>query len=179
MPRKTDMKSFAVLILCCLLAGSVLACSKGPVGVEETAVFVDPNAVKGGAYGDLFFSADGFDFGIYDPMQDLLDHVSSNTTFSGQSCAFDGDDIYYFFNGFEVMANVIDGTERITAITVDDDTVKTPDGLYIGMPEAELAAILDTTPDVGGIYVTVDGTAQRNVTVQDGFVRAIAYVPAG
>lgn len=161
-----------------LLLALSAACAKSPAGVEETAVFVDPNAVRGGEYGNLFFSADDYQFGIYDSMQDLLDRIPPNTTFSGQSCAFDGDDIYYFFNGFEVMANVIDGSERITAITVDDDTVKTPDGLYIGMPESEAASIIGTAPQTGGIYITVDGTAQRNVTVQDGTVRSIAYVPA-
>ena len=163
----------AMLLLCAAGCGK-----KASAGVEETAVFMNPNAVKEGAYGALYFEADGYRFGIYDPMADLLMHVAPNTTFTGESCAVDGEDLYYFFNGFEVLANVIDGAERVTAITVTDDTVKTPDGLYIGMSETELTQITGQTPGVGGILTTADGTAERNITVQDGEVKAITYVPA-
>lgn len=171
------MKRILAALLSIVILSLVVACSKAPVGVEESAVFVDPNAVKAHAYGNLYFSAEGFDFGIYDPIEDVTTHIAPNTTYAGQSCAFDGDDIYYFFNGFEVMANVIDGAERVTAITLTDDTVRTPDGLYIGMPEAELTNITGLAPDTAGLHTMTDGTAQRNVTVQDGTVRSIAYVP--
>ncbi len=171
------MKKTLTAVLCILIFMLAAACSKAPAGVEETAVFVDPNAVKAHAYGNLYFSAEGFSFGIYDPIEDVTAHITPNTTYAGQSCAFDGDDIYYFFNGFEVMANVIDGGERVTAITLTDDTVQTPDGLYIGMPEAELTGITGKSPDPAGLHTMTDGTAQRNVTVQDGTVRSIAYVP--
>lgn len=166
-----------LLAALCILMMTAAACSKAPAGVEESAVFVDPNAVKAHAYGDLYFCANGFDFGIYDPIEEVTAHIEPNTTYAGQSCAFDGDDIYYFFNGFEVMANVIDGAERVTAITLTDDTVRTPDGLYIGMTEAELTEKTGKSPDSAGLHTSTDGTAQRNVTVQDGTVRAIAYVP--
>lgn len=171
------MKRIAAGILCILILALIPACAKAPAGVEESAVFVDPNAVKAHAYGNLYFSAEGFDFGIYDPIEDVTARIAPNTTYTGQSCAFDGDDIYYFFNGFEVMANVIDGAERVTAITLTDDTVRTPDGLYIGMTEAELTEKTGASPDSAGLHTTTDGTAQRNVTVQDGTVRSIAYVP--
>lgn len=171
------MKKLGIMLICCFLIAS-MACAKTPAGVAESAVFVDPNAVKAHAYGNLFFTAEGFRFGIYDPVQDLLDRMEPNTTFAETSCAFEGNDNYYFFNGFEVMANDIDGAERITAVTINDDTVKTPDGLYIGMPETELENLTGMQPDAGGLLIQTDGTAQRNITVQDGIVRAIAYVPA-
>ena len=171
------MRRIAILLAILVLACATVAC-KGPSGVEESAVFVNPNAVKEKAYGALYFSANGFDFGIYDRMEDVLSKVPANTTFTGESCAFDGDDIYYFFNGFEVMANVIDGAERVTAVTITDDTVKTPQGLYIGMPEAEMESVLHTPVGIGGMCVVTDGTAQLHVTVQDGTVRAIAFVRA-
>ncbi|MBR0376662.1 MAG: hypothetical protein IJH59_08880, partial [Firmicutes bacterium] len=105
-------KGLAIIFCVLLLAACAAPQSAGQKGVEETAVFVNPNAVKAGAYGALYFEANGYRFGIYDKMEDVLAHVPSNTTFTGESCAFEGDDIYYFFNGFEIMANVIDGAER-------------------------------------------------------------------
>lgn len=175
-----NMKKIGIIVAAAILLIACTACSAktGAKGVEESAVFVDPNAVKAGAYGDLYFEAEGFRFGIYDPIEDVLAHIASNTTFTGESCAFEGEDIFYFFNGFEIMANQIDGKERITGITVTDDTVKTPDGIYIGMAEEEVKAITKAEPEIGGIYVTVDGTAQRNITVQDGVVSAIGYAAA-
>lgn len=174
-----NMKKTGIIIAAAIILVLFAACAKtGTAGVEESAVFVDPNAVKEGAYGNLYFEAEGFRFGIYDPMETVLEHVPSNTTFTGESCAFEGEDLFYFFNGFEVMANQIDGKERVTGITVTDDTVKTPDGIYIGMPEEQLREIIGKEPDIGGIYVTIDGTAQRNVTVQDGTVAAIGYAAA-
>ena len=172
------MKKSLAILFCVLLLTAACAApqSAGQKGVEESAVFVNPNAVKEGAYGALYFEANGYRFGIYDKMEDVLKNVPSNTTFTGESCAFEGEDIYYFFNGFEIMANVIDGAERVTAITIVDDTVKTPSGLYIGMTEDDAKAILNVAPGASGIYTLVDGTAQLNVTVQDGTVRAIAYI---
>lgn len=172
-------KGLAIIFCVLLLAACAAPQSAGQKGVEETAVFVNPNAVKAGAYGALYFEANGYRFGIYDKMEDVLAHVPSNTTFTGESCAFEGDDIYYFFNGFEIMANVIDGAERVTAITIVNDTVKTPSGLFIGMAEDDARAILNVAPGASGIYTVVDGTAQLNVTVQDGTVRAISYIAAG
>ncbi len=46
------------------------------------------------------------------------------------------------------------------------------------MREDDAKAILGGSMEAGGVYTARDGTAQRNVTVQDGTVRAIAYMPA-
>ncbi len=93
------MKRILAAVFSIVILSLVAACSKAPTGVEESAVFVDPNAVKAHAYGNLYFSAEGFDFGIYDPIEDVTAHIAPNTTYAGKSCAFDGDDIYYFLTG--------------------------------------------------------------------------------
>ena len=46
------------------------------------------------------------------------------------------------------------------------------------MTEDDARAILNVAPGASGIYTVVDGTAQLNVTVQDGTVRAISYIAA-
>ena len=167
------MKKTVLILLTILL---LVACTAS--GTSNTVVFVDPNAVQAGAYGSLGFRANEYQFGIYDPTKEVFEHITSSGTFADVSCAFEGEDTYYFFNGFEIMANVIDGEERVTAINLLDDTVKTPDGLYIGMSAAELNSILGTSLIEDGLHTEIDGTAQRNITVVDGTVRAISYLPA-
>ena len=166
------MKRFGMILAALLL---LVGCA-GPAR-NASAVFVDPNAVQAGAYGDLYFTANGYSFGIYDPIDEVLKHLVPNGTFAEASCAYEGEDVRYFFGGFEVMTNEIDGAVRVTAIDIMEDTVKTPDGLYIGMSEAALCDVLGV-PMGDGLYRTVDGTAQRTVTVVDGTVRAISYLPA-
>ncbi|MBR0081418.1 MAG: hypothetical protein IJP98_01615 [Clostridia bacterium] len=171
------MKRFGILVLVLLL--TAIGCAQPASAPQNgTVVFVDPNAVKAGAYGDLYFTSKGYSFGIYDPTSEIFAHLTANNSFAEQSCAFDGEDVYYFFSGFEIMANVIDGEERVTAINIVDDTVMTPDGLYIGMPEADLCEALHCEIDDSGLYLAKDGTALRTVTVTDGTVRAISYLPA-
>ncbi len=44
-------------------------------------------------------------------------------SFEADSCAYIGKDLFYWYPGFELTVNEVDGVDRITAITVADDTV--------------------------------------------------------
>ena len=141
------------------------------------AVFVDPNAVQGGGYGELYFEANGVRFGIFDEAEPVLSALPApRSTFTGETCAFDSRDEYYRFSGFELMTNEIDGVARITAITLADDTVKTPQGLYIGMPEPDAKEAFLTLSEHD--WQLTDGTAQLSVIVRDGVIASIVYTPS-
>lgn len=47
-------------------------------------------------------------------------------TFEADSCAYQGKDVYYKYNGFELTVNTPDDIPVITAITVVDDTIRVP-----------------------------------------------------
>ena len=169
------MKRTAILLLALLLLLS-FGCRTDEQD-DPNAVFVDPNAVRGGEYGELYFEANGARFGIYDETEQVLSALPAyRSTFTGQSCAFETEDVSYFFAGFEITTNEIDGTSRVTAIRLDDDTVKTPQGLYIGMPEADAAAAFPALSDAE--WNLVDGTALLSVTIVDGAVYGVTYTPA-
>ena len=141
------------------------------------AVFVDPNAVQGGGYGELYFEANGVRFGIFDEAEPVLSALPApRSTFTGETCAFDSRDEYYRFSGFELMTNEIDGVARITAITLADDTVKTPQGLYIGMPEPDAKEAFPALSEHD--WQLTDGTAQLSVVIRDGAVASIIYTPS-
>lgn len=164
-------------ILCITAALLLLALGCGGQADDPNAVFIDPNAVRGGEYGELYFESDGVRFGIYDETEAVINALPPyRSTFVGQSCAFEGEDVVYFFTGFQITANDVDGTSRVTAITVADDRVKTPQGLYIGMSEADAAAAFPALSAAD--WNLADGTALLSVTFADGVVYGITYTPA-
>ncbi len=72
-------------------------------------------------------------------------------SFEADSCAYIGKDLFYYYPGFELTVNEVEGVNRITVITVADDTVTIPQGLRIYDDEEKLLSILGGT-DEDGIY---------------------------
>ena len=162
------MKRIAYLLLAALL---LCACAG-----TENAVFIDPNAVQGGGYGALYFEVNGMRFGIYDEADAVIEALPEcRSTFVGETCAFESRDVYYIYDGFQMMVNEIDGTNRITAITAKNDTVNTPQGLYIGMKAEDAAAAFPKL--AAEDWVLIDGTAQLSVVILDGVIAEIIYTP--
>jgi len=171
------MKRAAILMLAVILLAALGCGGTNESTDDPNVVFVDPNAVRGGEYGDLYFEANGVRFGIYDEAETVLSALPAyRSTFTGETCAFDTADVYYYYAGFQILTNEIDGVSRITAIAIADDTIKTPQGLYIGMTEADAAEAFPALRDAG--WNLTDGSAKLTVTFVDGMVTGIAYSPS-
>lgn len=167
-----------ILLLTAMLMLFALGCGKTNGAADDpNVVFVDPNAVRGGEYGDLYFEANGVRFGIFDEAEAVLSALPGETgSLTRESCAFDHADVSHFFPSFQITTNEIDGVDRITAIQIKDDLIKTPQGLYIGMSEADAAAAFPALSEAE--WNLIDGTALLSVTILDGVVAAISYTPA-
>ena len=77
-------------------------------------------------------------------------------TFEADSCAYIGKDIFYYYPGFELTVNEVEGTNRITALAVVDDTVITPQGLRIRDEEEKLLSLLGGAEE-NGVYTYHSG----------------------
>lgn len=97
--------------------------------------------------------------------------------FEADSCAYVGKDIFYAYPGVQLTVNEVEGVERITVITVADDTVTTPQGLRIYDEEEKLLDTLGGV-DEGGVYTYVSGQTELVIQVKEAFdgVRRIAYI---
>ena len=96
-------------------------------------------------------------------------------SFEADSCAYIGKDLFYYYPGFELTVNEVEGVDRITAITVADDTVTTPQGLRIYDDEEKLLDVLGGTEE-NGVYTYESGKTILLIQVkaaEDG-VRRIA-----
>ena len=103
-------------------------------------------------------------------------------SFEADSCAYIGKDLFYYYPGFELTVNEVEGVDRITAITVADDTVTTPQGLRIYDDEEKLLDVLGGTEE-NGVYTYRSGSILLLVRVKeaDGDARrvsSIEYRPA-
>ena len=101
-----------------------------------------------------------------------------DSTFESNSCAYQGKDKFYYYDGFEILVNDVDGTERITGITIADDTVSTPQGVKIGMKIDEALSLMDGIEyaQSGDTYkFTVGSTLFRLQAGDDGTVAAAEY----
>ena len=87
-------------------------------------------------------------------------------SFEADSCAYIGKDMFYYYPGFELTVNEVDGVNRITAVTVADDTITIPQGLRIYDEEEKLLSILGGTEE-NGIYTYQSGRTKLFIQVKE------------
>ena len=177
------MKKITALVLAMLMTLALCACGGETPGTEtggETGYTPDD--------GELYFASGEVKFGIMDPAQEVLDALGEpQGTFESDSCAYQGKDMFYYYDGFEVMVNDVDGTLRITGITLADDTVSNPQGVKIGMDMSEALSLMGdpdypesiTVTHNGGVYKLVSGSTMLRLKAgDDGTLAAAEYCVA-
>ena len=152
------MKKFIAIILAVLCVFALCACGNDGGSGDNDA---DKTAEYTPDYGELYYASG-----------------EADSTFESNSCAYQGKDKFYYYDGFEILVNDVDGTERITGITIADDTVSNPQGVKIGMKIDEALALMDGIEYVqsGDTYkFTVGSTLFRLQAGDDGTVAAAEY----
>lgn len=169
------MKKLTALILAALMVFALCACSDDEGDTVGNAEYTPD-------YGELYYASGDVKFGIMDPAESVLSALGDPvSTFESDSCAYQGKDKFYYYDGFELLVNDVDGTERITGITVADDTVETPQGVKIGMSIEDALALMDGMECVqaGDTYKFTVGSALLRIQVgEDNTVIAIEYSAA-
>ena len=136
---------------------------------------------KGGSASDLVFvTPNGVTLTIGGPAADAVttlgDWVSMN---SSDSCGgFSGKDYLYTYHGFRMSTTPAKDGQIICKVELTDDSVKTPEGLYIGMTreDAESAMKSHTAESVGDNLVYTAGSVKLQIIFRDGNVSGIIYV---
>lgn len=169
------MKKFIAIILAAVCAFALCACGNSNDTGEEGTLATEYTA----DYGELYFASGDVKFGIFDEADAVLSALGeADSTFESNSCAYQGKDKFYYYDGFELLVNDVDGTERITGITIADDTVSNPQGVKIGMDIDEALALMDGIEytQSGDTYkFTVGSTVFRLQSGTDGTVAAAEY----
>ena len=170
------MKKITAIILATLTLLALCACGTAEPREEGSKKEYTPD------YGELYYTSGDTKFGIMDPAEKVLEALGEpvNGTFESDSCAYQGKDYFYYYDGFEVMVNDVDGTKRITGITVADDTVQTPQGVRIGMKLEDAQKLMgDEFKQVDDVYKYTEGSTVLKLAVgEDGTLTAIEYAVA-
>lgn len=138
------MKKFISILLAVLMCLALCACG-GNEGETDKGDKKDDYSPD---YGELYFASGDFKFGVMDYADDVMQKLGSPSgSFENQSCAYQGTDTVYYYDGFELTVHELDGADRVIGVKLTDDTVQTPQGLKIGMSKADCESILN---DIGG-----------------------------
>lgn len=117
----------------------------------------------------------GVDSGAW--LLDVINEKGVTYTYSeAQSCAYQGLDMFYIFDSFDVTVNTIDGHNVIVSIRIKDDLTKTQEGLKISDGFDTMVDIYsDEYEKMGESYIySKDGT-KLSVRIENNMVNDINY----
>lgn len=97
--------------------------------------------------------------------------------FEAASCAFQGLDKFYYYNGFEVDTYPLDGVDYVSSVVFSDDSVSTKEGIYIGSTLEEIiAAYGEDYTEESGIYTYTKGKSQLAFVIENNAAKSITYL---
>ena len=187
------MKKIILLILAALCAFSMLtACGDGdPVNTDGNGTDTKQGGVSDDGSSDpgdntdsklpaklIYVSPNGTTVEMNVPADAVIAALGEpKSTYEAPSCAFLGNDYYYDYGSFELSAYDEGGEKFVYSVYLKDDLTETPEGLAIGSPEADVAALYgESGKQDNGSYTYTTGQTQLNIIIEDGKVAAIEYV---
>ncbi len=129
---------------------------------------------------EFVFETGGKTVRIDEDMADVLaDLGKEKSYFEAASCAFEGLDKTYTYSGFVITTRPDGDKDYVSCITLSDDSVTTPEGLYIGCSKEEVLKIYGDGGEetLGGITYTL-GSTVLSVILEGEKVVSIEYLPA-
>lgn len=164
------MKKFSILLLCFVLFFS--ACGSEPE--KDT----NSPAKSESKYTFKVVSADNFEIKIDQDMAEVLAGIGDPLAyFEAASCAFDGLDKTYTYAGFVITTRPDGDKDYVNAILLTDDSVTTPEGLYIGSSAEAVIESYGEAERTDTRISYVDGNTTLSFILKDGYVISIEYIP--
>ena len=160
---KISFRTLSVILAVLMLSVCFVACDGKSNASELTFKTADGVAVTIGAEAD--------------PVIEKLG--TPGMVNSSESCGgFVGKDYVYTYMGFRVSTTPAEGGQMICKVELTDDSVKTPEGLYIGMSRADVEeAMKGYSVETVGVNLSYSTeTVMLNVTFRDDCVSGIIYV---
>lgn len=133
--------------------------------------------------GDLYFETkDGVKITLGAPSDAIMEKLGAHTSVnSSESCGgFTGKDYVYTYQGFRVSTTPAKSGQIVCKVELIDDSVKTPQGLYIGMSRTDAQTAMKgmTAETVGENLVYTAGNVKLQVVFRNDTVTGILYVTA-
>lgn len=102
--------------------------------------------------------------------------IPTGGTYEALSCVFEGKETFYYYDGFTVQTYEKNGKKYIYAITIEDDTVKTDEGIKIGDGITEVTDTYGTSYTAeGNTYIYTKDNMTLTFVMENSKVSGISY----
>lgn len=99
------------------------------------------------------------------------------STFEQDSCAYQGKDKVYSYDGFDICTYPVKGKDYISAVYLMDNTAATPEGLKIGSTKQDMInAYGSGYTEEFGVYRYTAGDTQLSIYTTNQVVDSIEYL---
>ncbi len=190
------MKKWICLVLSVVLALSLTACGgkeeqpttpAAPVAAEtqapapaptEAATEAATQAPTASAATVPVFAYKGIEIPMNALAQPIVDQLGEPKSFTEEaSCAYEGMDRTYFYGSFYLQTYAAQDGERVQSLWIVDDTITTPEGVYIGMNRDGVAAAYgeENFAD-NGACIMADGDISLTILFENDAVSSIQYL---
>lgn len=95
--------------------------------------------------------------------------------YEAASCAFDGKDKIYTYGSVQISVSPLDGKDIIFLITLLDDSLSTPEGIFVGSEKSAVIAAYGEGEDNGSSLQYNAGKVKLVFLVRDGRVTSVQY----
>lgn len=178
-----------LLSLCLLLA--MTACGGNETPADDQSVQTgnnndapvadntqdDPAAQDSPAEAGFVFNYNGTDIIMNAPAADIVAALGEPKSYTEEaSCAFEGLDKTYYYGSFYLQTYPMEDADYVYCMWLVDDSVSTPEGIYIGAPEAQVEAAYGADSYNGtNAYMVTKGDSKLTVIIENGVVSSIQY----
>lgn len=181
--KKPMICSLSALALCLTLTacGGETAQTPAPAPSQaapaQSAVPVGSQAPA--APESYVFLAGDFAVSIDQDMADVLSALGKEQSyFEAASCAFEGLDKTYTYPGFQIITRPEGDKDYVNSILLTDDSVTTPEGLYIGSSKEEVIAAYGEGESSGSAIMYTKDNVTLSFILENDTVISIEYLPA-
>lgn len=179
------MKKLSLLLITVLMTACVLVACGGADNKDNAnagnqgSTNNESNAQNNKEENNSFvFSLKGVDVQINAKMAPIYDKLGKEDSyFESNSCAFQGLDKVYTYGSVVIQTYPLEEVDYVYSIELKDDTVETPEGIYIGSSKADVENAYGTPSSKTDIaYTYVQGESQLNIIFENDCVTSIVYV---
>ena len=177
-----QLLALTALLLCCVICFAC-GCTSGTDDPANTKAPADnsataaPAATGTAAQEGFVFVHNGVTVKMNAPAADIISALGTpGSYYEEPSCAFEGMDKTYSYGSFDVTTYTENGVDYISGVVLWDDSVETPEGLYIGASAADVKKAYGQEA-AGQNNVTVTrGDSQMIILLKDDAVTSIQYL---
>lgn len=137
----------------------------------------DKSDSQGSTADEYKFEANGVTVVMNEEASATLDKLGEPMNyFEAPSCAFEGIDKTYTYAGFQLVTYPQGDKDHVSSVALKDDSISTPEGVYIGDPVSKLDEVYGTDrTEKDNAYTYTKGKCKLEFIIDGDTITSITY----